>query len=80
MKTNLSNVMIEVKKDQDELSEIEYYLKGNNVKKSTIELNGNCSMLGRLMDSFTTEDNAIDYWFSLSYQELISIFSDVSNN
>ena len=45
-----------------------------------IEQKVNCSMLGRLMDSFTTEDNAIDYWFSLSYQELISIFSDVSNN
>lgn len=60
MKTNLSNVMIEVKKDQDELSEIEYYLKGNNVKKSTIELNGNEVVLEEVED-FNEKMERADY-------------------
>lgn len=50
MKTNLSNVMIGVKKDQDELSEIEYYLKVNNTNKSTIELSGNEVVLEKVED------------------------------
>src|SRR5574344_1783213 len=60
MKTNLSNVMIEVKKDQDELSEIEYYLKGNNVKKSTIELNENEVVLEEVED-FNEKMERADY-------------------
>lgn len=38
MKTNLSNIMIEIKKDQGELTEIEYYLKKNVVidRKSVV--------------------------------------------
>ena len=50
MKTNLSNIMIEIKKDQDELAEVEYYLKRNVVKKSTIELSGNEVMLENVED------------------------------
>lgn len=60
MKTNLSNVMIEVKKDQDELSEIEYYLKGNNTNRSTIELNGNEVILEKVED-FNDKMNRADY-------------------
>lgn len=60
MKTNLSNVMIEVKKDQDELSEIEYYLKGNNTNRSTIELSGNEVILEKVED-FNDKMNRADY-------------------
>ena len=60
MKTNLSNVMIEVKKDQDELSEIEYYLKGNNTNKSTIELSGNEVVLEEVKD-FDEKMERADY-------------------
>lgn len=60
MKTNLLNVMIEVKKDQDELSEIEYYLKGNNTNRSTIELSGNEVILEKVED-FNDKMNRADY-------------------
>ena len=60
MKTNLSNVMIEVKKDQDELSEIEYYLKGNNANRSTIELSGNEVILEKVED-FNDKMDRADY-------------------
>lgn len=60
MKTNLSNAMIEVKKDQDELSEIEYYLKGNNTNRSTIELSGNEVILEKVED-FNDKMNRADY-------------------
>ena len=60
MKTNLSNVMIEVKKDQDELSEIEYYLKGNNTNRSTIELSGNEVILEKVED-FNDKMDRADY-------------------
>lgn len=60
MKTNLTNIMSEVKKYQDELSEIEYYLKGNNVIKSTIELNGNEMTLEKVED-FDEKMERADY-------------------
>ena len=60
MKTNLTNIMSEVKKYQDELSEIEYYLKGNNVIKSTIELNGNEMTLEKVED-FDEKMKRADY-------------------
>lgn len=60
MKTNLSNVMIEVKKDQDELSEIEYYLNRNNTNRSTIELSGNEVILEKVED-FNDKMDRADY-------------------
>lgn len=71
MKTNISNIMNEIKKDQEELSNIEYYVRRNNVQKSTIELTGNEVILEEVED-FNDKMERADYLVNrISYLKFV---------
>lgn len=77
MKTNVSNIMNEIKKDQEELSNIEYYVRRNNVMKVAIELTGNEMILEEVED-FNDKMERADYLVNrISY--LKSVMSKRNN-